>query len=536
MAVRPSVRKRWLYPIAVLVGTAICVYGGLYTLDRILDGSGDITSWFAFQHDHITDSVGGLSGTIAAVLGIIITVVSIIVQLSAERYAQVTDMFFRDRTNRGVLAFYVIGCVCGIFNAFSIHDDFVPRVSLTVMVVVAIVGFAIMAPYFAYVFDFLQPENIIARIRKDAQSAARTGAKAVDTALDEAQRSALAGMEQLTDITINSISGKDKIIATAGVDALKDFAVGYLEFKKDAKPPWFAVGKGIRENPDFVAMDPESLRDLESRKHWVEWKALRQYLGIYNEALGGMRDINYLIAIDTRYIGEAAIRAGDHEALALCVKFFNSYLRATLNAKDVRTAYNILNQYRQLAEAVMRAGWHDKAVEVAGYIKYYGHVSYANKLAFVTETVAYDLCALCEVAHAAKSPVEGRILQTFLEVDQPAGEGDVLETGLRGVRKAQVKLATYYLVSEAEPLARRIFDDMKNERPERLKSIRDELMAVESEDFWEVIDRGANFDYLPPDRKAALKTFFGWFNRLSGELPATPAVQTPAQTSKEATS
>ncbi len=27
---------------------------------------------------------------------------------------------------------------------------------------------------------------------------------------------------------------------------------------------------------------------------------MRQYLGIYNEALAGMRDINYLIAIDTR--------------------------------------------------------------------------------------------------------------------------------------------------------------------------------------------------------------------------------------------
>ena len=33
---------------------------------------------------------------------------------------------------------------------------------------------------------------------------------------------------------------------------------------------------------------------------------MRQYLGIYNEALASMRDINYLIAIDTRYIGEAA--------------------------------------------------------------------------------------------------------------------------------------------------------------------------------------------------------------------------------------
>ena len=55
-------------------------------------------------------------------------------------------------------------------------------------------------------------------------------------------------------------------------------------------------------------MDPESFGELEQRRTWVEWKVMRQYLGIYNEALATMRDINYLIAIDTRYIGEAALR------------------------------------------------------------------------------------------------------------------------------------------------------------------------------------------------------------------------------------
>ena len=44
------------------------------------------------------------------------------------------------------------------------------------------------------------------------------------------------------------------------------------------------------------------------------------------------------------------------EVLQLVVKFFNTYLRATLNARDVRTAYNILNQYRILTEEIIRAG------------------------------------------------------------------------------------------------------------------------------------------------------------------------------------
>src|SRR5206468_718574 len=142
-------------------------------------------------------------------------------------------------------------------------------------------------------------------------------------------------------------------------------------------PAWFRVGATIRQNPDFVAMAAESISALEERRTWVEWKVMRQFLGIYNEALGTMRDINYLVAIDTRYIGEAAIAAGDRELLTLSMQFMNSYLRATLNAKDVRTAYNLLNQYRLLAETMLREGVGDAVVTAAVHMKYYGHLSFS---------------------------------------------------------------------------------------------------------------------------------------------------------------
>ena len=80
----------------------------------------------------------------------------------------------------------------------------------------------------------------------------------------------------------------------------------------------------------------------------------------------------------------------DEELITLVFRFMNSYLRATLNAKNVRTAYNVLNQYRQLVEAMLRSGHGDIAVEAVGYMKYYGHISYDMKIPFVTETVAYD--------------------------------------------------------------------------------------------------------------------------------------------------
>jgi hypothetical protein len=257
-------------------------------------------------------------------------------------------------------------------------------------------------------------------------------------------------------------------------------------------------------------MDPESLHDLERRRTWVEWKVMRQYLGIFNEALATMRDINYLVAIDTRYIGEAAGAARDTELIQLVYRFMNSYLRAALNARDVRTAYNVLNQYRLLVESMLRQRT-GAAVEGVRHMSYYGHVSYDMKLTFVTETVAYDVAALCQVASELGLPEEDEILRQFLELDRPL-RVQSQETALLGVRKAQVKLATYYLSQGIEDKARSIAKDMASEPPERLHAIRRALESVTSKDFWEIIDRGRNFEFMPETQRSRLPEFFGWLS------------------------
>jgi hypothetical protein len=316
-------------------------------------------------------------------------------------------------------------------------------------------------------------------------------------------------MEELTDITSNSISGKDKIIASGAVDAIKDFTLDYLKIKSQVSKGWFSLGPLINTNPDFVAMAPESLVELETRRTWVEWKVMRQYLGIYNEALANMRDINYLIAIDTRYIGEAAAMARDQELSRLVFCFMNSYMRATLNARDVRTAYNVLNQYRLLVESLLRSGNGDAALQGVKYMKYYGHISFDHTLTFVTETVAYDVSTLCEIAHELAAPEEEAMLKEFLELDRPLLVRSQ-EKGLLGVRKAQVKLACYYMLNGDETKARTIARDMENEPKQRLEAIFQELENVTSKDCWEIIDRGRNFEFMVAEQRRQMERFFSW--------------------------
>ncbi|MBW2529043.1 MAG: DUF2254 domain-containing protein [Deltaproteobacteria bacterium] len=521
--------KKWIVPMAALLSAALLGFAVFYALDQVTaptpSAGGSVGGWerfFLFDADHITDAVPALGGMIAAVLGIVITVVSIVVQLSASRYHGVATMFFRDRTNLAVMGFYIIACVAGVLVSLSVRADFVPRATLVAMMIATAVGLVLMAPYFAYVFWFLEPTNIIARIHRDALQVVTDGSCSDSRSdCENAQVQVVSAMEELTDLSSNSISGKDKIIASRAVDALKDFAVDYVQIKKNATDQWFELGAGIVHNPDFVAMEPESREDLVDRQTWVEWKVMRQYLGIYNEALSTMPDINYLIAIDTRYIGEAAGEADDDELIILVFRFMNSYLRATLNAKSVRTAYNVLNQYRQLVEAMLRTGHGDVAVEAVGFMKYYGHISFDMKIPFVTETVAYDVGALCEVAHRLGLKEEEPMLHSFLELDRPTAMRSQ-EQALKGVRKAQVKLAAYYLNAGDRDKARLIFRDMEHEPPDRLEAIRSELERVETKDFWEIIDRGRNFEYMPPDQKNAMRRFFGWFEGADSSADSAP--------------
>src|SRR5262245_60799622 len=187
MSKQPSASRAWLVPMGTLAAIAIVAFGVLYTVDHYFTGgpasagaADSARRYFFFDQDHITDAVSSLGAMVAGVLGIVISVVSIVVQLSAERYAGVTGMFFRDRANMTVLAFYVVACVCGVMVSLSIRADFVPRVTLVAMMTTTAVGLVLMAPYFTYVFRFLEPTNIIERIQREAVKTARSGATTSD--------------------------------------------------------------------------------------------------------------------------------------------------------------------------------------------------------------------------------------------------------------------------------------------------------------------------------------------------------------------
>ena len=174
---------------------------------------------------------------------------------------------------------------------------------------------------------------------------------------------------------------------------------------------------------------------------------------------------------------------------------------------------------REQREARERAAILERrAVDIARFMRYYSGVAYQRGMVFIAEVIAHDIGSLCAAAFHAESGCHDAILRYFLAVDDIAESRDQ-QKALGGVRLAQIKLATIYLVQGAVSLAKRVADDMAGEDHRRLRGMWQKLVKLDDREFWEVNDRGVNFEYLPPEQKAVLPRFFAWFEGLTFDQP-----------------
>jgi len=513
----------WLLPLAALASAGAALFLASWSVDARAGSPTLGEALLALDGDRAVAALGGVAQVVTQVLGVAISVVAIIVELASNRYThRVTELFFRAKVNFAVMGLFVLSGLDGLWVSLMFRGGHPPVLATLLAVGLMTASMLLLLPYIAFVFDFVNPLQIVARIRRETLATIRRARALADAPPDRAEalkRTAAEGPEQLADVALNAMAGHDGAIALAAVNALGELARDYGGERPALPAAWYTTSTGVARDPDFVSMTREVLDTLARDRVWFEFKVLRQFQAVYQAAIGSNREVCYILAIHTREIAERAMAGGDDRVVGLCVKFFNTYLRATVNGRDVRTAYNVLNQYRLLAEAALHRGRGRDAVEIARHFKYYGQLAFHMDLGFVLETAAYDLCALNERAFDLRAPQRAELLRIFLQVDKE-GEGASREASLRGVRKAQVRLATWYLLHGDEAAAREVFHDMRDEKPARLASIRDEMLSVTSADFWEVTDRGTNFDYIPPERKRRLVEFFLWF----GDTLAPPRV------------
>lgn len=467
------------------------------------------------------DALLNLAEVTVGVLGVTVTVVSIIVELAATRYTpRITELFLRDATNVGVLGFFVLTTALSLWVSLSLDlggGGGHPRTMVLVTVGCITLSLLLLLPYFGYVFHFLGPTRVVGRLAEEARRELDVAVSEADAA--EARARFLARVGQLGDMAHQSVRNEDRLIVAEAVAALTDVGFRVLEVKGQRPGAWFDVFDALKTDTDFVAFHRDVLRDLVPRRTFAEMKVLRQLETVFSRALVEQRDLAHLVGMHTRRLGVRGAERDDPEVVDLTLRFLNTFMRSAVNARDTRTAYNLMSEYRLFAQGLLDTTHRALAVEVAHTIQRYGQLAFKASMPFIQETAAYDLGTLVEriAAEDAEAPEHDAVLAVLLDVDRrPEDDDAAQEASLRGVRKAQVKLATWYLQHGDEERARWIFRDMRAETRARLASIRHDLESTVRETFSEISDRGVDFDYLPPERRRHLETFFGWFTAARG--------------------
>jgi hypothetical protein len=526
-APRPSVStsRPLAVPLLLLIGLTIASFG-LLVVSALLGSATlapvtDPLNWLAgLDLDDAFETLGGAAEVVAAVLAVAVTVVAIVVELAAVRYShEITRLFLREPVNIVVLGLFVVTTLMCLWTAAFMGDSgpeaLVPRAGFAITLAMVSGCLLLLVPYIYFVFTFLSPISVIDRICRDAY---KIILRAHHGNLPRSQARVEEAIDELQDVARSAITQGDRGIAMAAVDALAGLVGDYARVRDRLPPDWFEVTAKVAADADFIALSAETMDEVRRQGIWLERKVFRRFLSLMGQSAVNSRDVANLIGINTQRIACEFGHEHPH-LLELCIRAFNSYLRATINARDPRTAYFLMDQYRLIGERMLREGDPELTVRIAGFLREYGQLAHKMGLSFLLETAAYDIMQMIEYALERQSPAVDPLLDCLLQLDQAIKE-ESQEESLLAVRRCQMQLATLFLERGDDARAERIVEDLRTERLERLERLRDGLLTEQRAEFAELVDRGSNFAYLLPERRQYLAPLFARLARQVADVVA----------------
>ncbi|MBD3410682.1 MAG: DUF2254 domain-containing protein [Ignavibacteriales bacterium] len=514
----------WARPLLLLSAISFGMFFILRLVDMALPAEAVefLAGFYPSDIGTLTNPYGGLGEVVAAVLGIEITVVAIIVQLAANKYSsKIVELFVENPVNIGVIALFVVTGINTVLVANTISDDFVPYFSITVNLALIVFSLLVLLPHFNYVFNFLRPNVFLGFVKQRSLSVIEKLADGEEEYTDKKYHEVNNGLNFFGDVALNSVYQGDRAVTILCIGIMRDLTTYYLEKKKRLPEGWYDQRGLERTDPDFSGFAKFVMERLAERRALLENKVFKLYELLFDNSRSTLRDVASGVLLNSRLIALKAIDMNDQGVIHAAYQYFNTYMRIAIRGKDPRSIFTALDHYRVVAERLLTAD-PDGAERVSKFIKYYSDEAIKNQVLFIPETAAYDLCRLNEVAYEKKAPNVEALLDVFLNLDAPVEATEsksMKEMALVGVRVAQSRLAGFYLLKNERVLARRIFDDMDDEPIGRIMKIRDIIYNTKEEEFWEITPRGINFYYLPENIKEALHEFFDWFDEREVKKP-----------------
>jgi len=436
-----------------------------------------------------------LNAKLNQAMAILFIVTGMAVPLTANLYSlKFLELFIRNPVIISALLFVIFVNLSGLWTSYSSSGEAVPAFQLALMLVLTIASLLLIFPYLMYVFRFLHPKTLLGLLEGDVKACLRHARQSRGAAFNRER--VAETLEHIANIAVRSVDRSDRNTAIDSVLSLEKMARHYWSVRNQLHSSWFEADQNF-----FLGFSSLAVSQMTASRSWMEMKLFYQFFEVLRAACPRMPELTSTIAKSLRKLGLEPASLENPALRELVIDYFNTFLRLTINRRDVRSVFIIFDQYRTLAET-MGEKFPKEVLEVAYYFEYYGMAAREQGLPFVVETVAHDLGALVKKAWQNESPFRKEMLDRFLNYDRQA------KPPLPGVKKAQALLASYFIHSgQEEPVEfiRRSFHELE---PEFIRRLEKELLQVTSQKYWEVSERRMNIEFVPEPQRVKLREFF----------------------------
>jgi len=489
-------RKLFWRSLALAVVTFTVVFGGEFVLEWRRAGypGWDEVSWAGVNNAKFVDLLSPMARAYNNSLAILIGAIGLAIPLTANMHTpKLIEIFLRDRINRYVLSIGALGAANVLWVNYMVGPAFAPIWAIRFTVVFAMFGWAILIPYFFYVVRFIDPSRFVLRLRDyTLELVSRVAERRVDAA--ETQTEISTRVNQLGTIIVKSLDRNDRDVAAEGTWAIKQLLDNYDQYKKRMPKEWFVVDRA-----DFVGLSDEALDMLTENRTWFEMKCLQQIEHGFLRALHGANDTVSTFSDATRVIACRADLHHDEQALRLCIRFFNNYLREAIKARNLRAVYDVFHQYRRLARDLVDRP--EMLRDIGNHFAYYGQMAKTYGMVFAPQLVLFDLGYVTRRAYERASPASGELLKTVLSL--PHRTGNDLHTM---AVKAKLILGGFFVGNKLEAEAELVRKNLRDVDAAHIERAENELLNADRS-FFEVTDRQLNLEYVPPERREPLQRF-----------------------------
>ena len=499
----------------------------MFVLFGVLDAINNISIRDFFTPDQtaagaVLGLVGGAEGV---TLSIVIVAVVFGIQMTSSRYSpRIIGIFTRNPLNALVLSL----ALASILYTFLVRGEVkvnspVPMWSVGLAVVLALLNFAILLPYVSYIFEVMRAETLVESIMRRAKRELRAAA---GSKYARRNRDALmTSIAQVTDIAFGSIQLGDMPVCVLTIDVLGRFvADDYLLVRKGLAPEWFQVS-----HAEMPGASDQIVAEVNRAQTWFSYKIMSSFVDMVGLTPVHRKEAVHAIAVATRDAGIGAIQAGDSEVAELCMRFFNTYLRASINRSAPTFASGIMNEYRRFAIGALE--WRpDLSVEAAAHLLRYGRHFEEAGMPATLGAAAEDVADLAIEAQARDPQVSLRLARLLVRnlLDLTPNARPI---GLNGMFKGVAKLTFWAMAAEQKDIAHVLVEGIAAAPPDFVDAALDRMESMQNGLFWEVNERVIAFDWVEqplraeiPRLRAALRRAKATGNGLAVELEEVATV------------